>query len=425
MTDFEGLVFPASLQVREQLTSTKRAMECIFIYPGDGPTPELVAQARSLVTSTAGVLILTKRDQKLVRIQGGTSEDRQDALLFLLERMTFEGQPLFVSPVPRFGIWLWQQLFPALPDTATCADLRQIPEVQYDKWTTPIPKLDPAFDQFNQHPLITSPAIAALLVAYFAPTELDKFYAINAKPEVLKLSLPVSLQIRFDLQKSGLYQLSFADIPPHTAGDIRGQIDRAIAVLRTQDCFIVTLANTDPVKVSDLEDQLPDYVVIRLPIEDLHVLDVEEEDAFDDDALADVAHSATAKLMITARELTAEDEAEVRAIAERFYAPVQLVLCSKCKCVYNPASDIECFRYEHGGHQIPFENGEMEVVLEVRGDEPVMGIKGSCCGERPIDHVPIDCKDGKKEPNGVHEPNFTSDQGSQFTFERKTVADFV
>lgn len=425
MTALEGIDFPAALQVREQPTSTGRSMECIFSYPGDPPTPELVGEVRSLQSSSGGVLILTKRSEKTVRIQGGSPEERQDALLFLLERMLFDGRPLFVSPVPRFGVWQWQQLFPGVPDGATREDLRALPELRYDKWVTPIPKYDPDVGLFSQRALAVSPAAAALLVAYFAPADLDAFYCINAKPAVLKLGLPAPLQVCFRLLKGGLYELSFADIPPHSAADVRGQVDRALSVLKGQECFVVTFANTDPVNVASFEDQLPDYVVVRLPIERLRVLEIEEEDALDDDGLGDAGPPATAKLMVTARGLTEEDEGEVRAVSERFYAPIQLVLCSKCKCVYNPASDLECFQYSHSGHQIPFENGEMEVVLDVREDEPVMGVKWSCCGERPIDHVPVDCKDGKKEPNGVHEADIGSEQGSQFMFERKTVAEFL
>jgi hypothetical protein len=133
----------------------------------------------------------------------------------------------------------------------------------------------------------------------------------------------------------------------------------------------------------------------------------------------------TTKLLLTTRDLGDEDEVEVRGIVERFFVRVRLVLCSKCKCVYNPANDVDFFQYFHSGHQIPFEHGEMEAFEADEKNELVTWVKWSCCGEMKIDDVAVDCQEGRKEKNGAHEQDASATQNSQLFFERKKVADFV
>jgi hypothetical protein len=410
--------FPEELHVREQ-TFPNGKSEYVFTYPDKPPSSELISRMRSLQTTTSGVLVLVKSSEHSVHIQGPVAEDRLDSLLFLLEHMLLNDKPLYLSPFPIFGISTWQCLFPNIPSNATRDDLRQLPEVQYDKWSTPIPKINPPFTEFIHNSFEATPALAALLVAYFAPNDLTAFYRIQKEPHVFRLSLPAPLQVCFRLLKTGRYRLSFADIPPHTAGEIRNQIDKAIAVLVTQDCFVITLTKTDPFSVVDLENALEDYPVVRLPTEELRLIE-EEEDDFEEPSA-----TMTTKLLLTIRDFGDEDEVEIRRIVEHFFAGVRLVLCSKCKCLYNLQNDVDCFQYFHGGDKIPFDHGEMEVFDTDENNEIVVWVKWSCCGEMKIDDVPVDCKEGKKEKNGVHEQDGNTSQNSQLSFERKKVGEFV
>jgi hypothetical protein len=371
--------FPPDLEVREQAYATT-GTELVFKWPAAVPAD--LGQLFKLNSDSSSILmVVTKGDS--IHIRCSDAQARLDFLLFVLSRLKRpDGRPVYGKELPIFPLWRWQSLSPKVRNDATIEDLRAIPELQYDKWTKPFDSGNAAdVCRFVGSPLELSAALAALLVAYFAPNQIAEFYRSQDKPKVIKMEIPLKLPVCFRMTPSGTYVLTFLDHGPHSAADIRGQIERlAVPTLLGQDCFVATIRDSDELQDEYIEELVSPFyaVAVRLPIEDPRLVEPEDGDDDEiDDPSPDDQPLAGGRFLVTKYRFSEGDERGLEEAFRSYFEDVRLVLCRKCKMLFSAARerDAVCYTYEHTGHRIPFQGGDMEEVEYCEpGQEPYQSI---------------------------------------------------
>ncbi|KAH0792023.1 hypothetical protein GPJ56_004032 [Histomonas meleagridis] len=342
---------------------------------------------RKIQNNINSVIIAPKlKANKEWQLRGGNSQQRLEVLKYILSHtLNRDGKPLFdPSKVYPFPIKYLKYMNYGITSSTVPDDLSkpEFADLNIDKWSKIQKQPTPDLSQYTL-PLVLDFMYSTIIISLFGNEEdLDQFEELKREQEVdkkiiIELNIPIRVPVVIKRIPGYKYEFTFADYCQHKAQEICDQITKLIIPTVNKYTTLVTVySNVDQAEKKAIEK-------LTTSLKDVDVVVVQDETTIEEDL-------AKSYVLFISHDMSEEVKSEIQKISKDYFENIRLLQCSRCQCFYSPTqTGEECITGRHKGHQIPFDNGEMEMfdVNEETG-EPETYINMSCCGE-----VLKDCSD--------------------------------
>jgi len=340
-----------------------------------------------------------RRTQSTFTIKGGTPELRLKYLITLLEKLD-----LYKAPEFTWDLKFLQNFERSITDSETKDSLYKKLDIEQFEMIPP-PTEKPKVEEITQDPVIVGTCTASYLIYTFAREEDFKYFndSFNDPSEpafVIQMKLPIPIFVSVLHQSSSNnYKFAFMNYNKIKASTFKNFFMMLVNNMEKDFAIKMTVEEADPVDMkiaTDISAKYGFYV-----------------SAFQD--LATIQEELARSFIYVLSKNGENDKPKMEEAIKEIFETIRLYYCKKCKSVY-PISNKVCYRYYHEGKQIPFPDGEMEIVDcdEVdEYDEPIVYQNWTCCGEIP------ECELGcKMEPNGAHERDMKHKEISSYKIEQ-------
>jgi hypothetical protein len=230
--------------------------------------------------------------------------------------------------------------------------------------------------------------LAEFLIEAFAVDEPENSRHIAGKhfpmKRTLKFAIPVPVPISVETQ-GAMIALGFYDIPGFPSEQVQDLVKKILTAFDKREVLIMKLNSVDSrgLTMAEIDEFAYGYDVCVLAR-------LGEADP--------VAESRSLSLAIMKSHWDPALEQSVVTGLEGLYKAASLGYCKNCKQIFADADGATCITTRHKGRQIPFDDGEWEVVEYTEDDEyPVTFVRYTCCGEVPVDER--GCEQVKQGPH--------------------------
>ncbi|KAH0791920.1 hypothetical protein GPJ56_004104 [Histomonas meleagridis] len=355
---------------------------------------------RAIQDNACSVIIAPKKGaNKVFQLRGGNEQQRFDMLKYVLSHtLDKKGKPLFDQKVLPFPLKYMKYMCYGITNSTTSDDLKnpEFSNLNIEKWSKIQPRKNLELADFTL-PLTLDFIYASIILSLFASEEDNaKFDDLKRDEEldkkiIIELNIPIRLPVAVKRIPGYKYEFTFAKYNDYEAQEICDQIEKLIIpTLKKYSVLSVIYSNVDQAEKGPIKEKMSSLNNIDLVV-------VQDEPTFEEDL-------AKSYVIFISHDMSEEIKEKLKQISTEYFEIIRLCQCSRCHCFYSPTQSGEaCITGAHEGHQIPFENGDMEVFdcNDETGEEEIY-IKMSCCDEIPKKYMndPDFCC--KKINNGDH-----------------------